>query len=115
VNIYEFLHNHAVECVLNAFKEKKQNVVILGTDSRGTFIVLDSPEYDYMFHRVTILVQINLMHPLSGFIRLQWPGQKGNVPGTPLAEYSTAEFGQHKSLGEAFERIQNYIWERIEE
>lgn len=105
-----FLNRHTAACVYHAFYEKKQNVEIVSLESQGHFMVIDSPEYDFMYHRVSYLVQVNRIMPLGGFIQLQWPSEKYDAP-----EIHSHGFDIHTSFGDALEHLQNAIWERINE
>jgi hypothetical protein len=109
-SLQAFLNRHTAACVYHAFVEKKQNVEIVSLESQGHFMVIDSPEYDFMYHRLSYLVQVSRVMPLGGFIQLQWPIEDHEAP-----KYENARFDSHSSFGDALEHLQNKIWKRIED
>ncbi len=109
-SIQGFLNRHAVDCVKNAFTEKRQSVELCSTISVGEFLIIDSPEYDFMWHRGTLYVVVNVIFPLRGYVRIRWTGMEG-VPG----EYANHEFNEHIAFGDALEHLQNSIWNRIDD
>lgn len=109
-SLQEFLNRHTADCVRNAFVEKQQNVEIVRLESQGHFMVIDSPEYDFMYHRMSYLVQVSCVMPLAGFVQVQWPGDVHTA-----TKYVNCEFGPLRSFGDALEKLQAQIWNRIAE
>lgn len=109
-HLNEFLIRHISDCVKNAFTEKNQSVEILQLDDANNLIVLDAPEYDFMWHRVSVQLRINTLMPLGGVVSLIWPA--GTYDKSKIEPF---EFGPHHSFGDALEKLQNAIWKRINE
>ncbi|MFI5222727.1 MAG: hypothetical protein ACHQX3_00540 [Nitrospirales bacterium] len=110
-SLQEFLDRHTADCVYKSFNSRHQNVEIVRSESQGHRMVIDSPEYDFMFHRLSYLVQVNSLMPLAGFVQLQWP----SLDPEGKTKYEAAHFHANSSFGDALEKVQVLIWKRIEE
>lgn len=108
--LQEFLDRHTADAINRAFRDRNQNVEIVRLESRGHFMVLDAPEYDFMHHRMSYAVSVTSQMPLCGYIQLQWPKGYDEKPA-----YDQAKFNEHRSFGDALEEIASHISRRIEE
>lgn len=106
--LHDFLYRHTADCIKNAYAKKMQSVEILKQRTDGHFIVLDAPEYDFMWHRMSFLVGTTRTMPLCGRIQIEWPAATFEE-----TKYEHFEFGPHHSFGDALEKLQNAIWKKI--
>lgn len=113
--IRDYLVRHTSECIVNAFKEKGQDVEVKMCDpcggDNGWFLVMDSPEYDFMWHRMSFHVKISTNRPLSGGIAIEFYSGYGS----DHVIRDSFPFGLTPCFGDALEKLQNRIWKHIGE